>query len=388
LQIEGHGSVHGNRAESESRDRAEALGGGVFLDVAGGASGEAAVIALSLLQSKLVDNQVSARSTGDAQTSVSLARGGAIYAGTRYAADARLSLGQGSRISGNRAESRAVVASTAQGGGVYAAGEGVAFMEVAAADSTMSGNAALADGVAQGGACYLGTHTDGSALAFTLWRSTLSDNRVDASGGAANGGALRVAAAGDGSLVSVELANSTLSGNRSTSGQGLGRGGAVSVARLSSNAGVNVSIGSATMVQNLATTLGGGLDVEEVWQGNLAQVRVRNTILAENVAAVWRDCATGPQTTVTSEGYNLVGTSHGCHLQSGAGDLSDVEPRLGPLAWNGMLTRTHALLADSPAIDAGDPNGCADGQGWVIETDQCGHGRTGRCDIGAVEHEP
>ena len=30
------------------------------------------------------------------------------------------------------------------------------------------------------------------------------------------------------------------------------------------------------------------------------------------------------------------------------------DPRLGPLADNGGPTATHALLADSPAIDAGD----------------------------------
>ena len=34
---------------------------------------------------------------------------------------------------------------------------------------------------------------------------------------------------------------------------------------------------------------------------------------------------------------------------------SPVDPRLGPLKNNGGLTLTHDLLADSPAIDAGNP---------------------------------
>ena len=37
-----------------------------------------------------------------------------------------------------------------------------------------------------------------------------------------------------------------------------------------------------------------------------------------------------------------------------ANDKAGVDPLLGPLADNGGLTRTHALLAGSPALDAGD----------------------------------
>jgi hypothetical protein len=55
---------------------------------------------------------------------------------------------------------------------------------------------------------------------------------------------------------------------------------------------------------------------------------------------------------------------------------------LGPLADNGGPTQTHALLPSSPAIDAGDNNGCP-------PTDQRGVARPSglACDIGAYEVE-
>ena len=51
-----------------------------------------------------------------------------------------------------------------------------------------------------------------------------------------------------------------------------------------------------------------------------------------------------------------------------------------------------ALLSASPAIDAGNPSGCADGQGHLLKTDQRGMPRldkedSGGCDIGAYESQ-
>jgi hypothetical protein len=52
-----------------------------------------------------------------------------------------------------------------------------------------------------------------------------------------------------------------------------------------------------------------------------------------------------------------------------------------------------ALPSGSPAVDAGNPNGCTDGLGHLLKTDQRGMRRpdtedTGGCDIGAYEHQP
>src|SRR5690606_29126136 len=75
----------------------------------------------------------------------------------------------------------------------------------------------------------------------------------------------------------------------------------------------------------------------------------------------------------------------GCAYVAGAGDLLDTAPLLGPLASNGGTTQTHALLANSPAIDAGDNAGCAAAP--VNGVDQRGTVRPqgAACDIGAYE---
>lgn len=90
---------------------------------------------------------------------------------------------------------------------------------------------------------------------------------------------------------------------------------------------------------------------------------------------------------LTSLGYNL-SQDDNCNL-TGPGDLPNTAAQLLPLADNGGLTWTHALYADSPAIDAGS---CQQGQ---VTTDQRGYPRPvdvptvpnadDGCDIGAFE---
>jgi CSLREA domain-containing protein len=79
---------------------------------------------------------------------------------------------------------------------------------------------------------------------------------------------------------------------------------------------------------------------------------------------------------------------------TGPGDLSNVDPKLGPLAGNGGPTLTHALLAGSPAIDAAhdvegelcDQLNANDqrGAGFPRRVDGNGDG-IAVCDIGAFE---
>ena len=92
---------------------------------------------------------------------------------------------------------------------------------------------------------------------------------------------------------------------------------------------------------------------------------------------------------IVSNGYNL--SSDGTCPFNGPGDLQNTDPKLGPLQNNGGPTFTQALLAGSPAIDAGNPNGCTDGNGILLTTDQRGYPRPekpgGRCDIGAYEDQ-
>lgn len=66
---------------------------------------------------------------------------------------------------------------------------------------------------------------------------------------------------------------------------------------------------------------------------------------------------------------------------------------LRPLQNNGGPTQTQALLTGSPAIDAGNPNGCTDGNGNLIKVDQRGAPRPDKedlgigCDMGAYERQ-
>jgi hypothetical protein len=93
---------------------------------------------------------------------------------------------------------------------------------------------------------------------------------------------------------------------------------------------------------------------------------------------------------VTSLGYNL-SSDNTCNFNK-TGDQNNANPMLGPLQNNGGPTKTMALLSGSPAIDAGNPSGCTDGQGHLLKTDQRGMPRpntedTGGCYMGAYERQ-
>jgi hypothetical protein len=93
---------------------------------------------------------------------------------------------------------------------------------------------------------------------------------------------------------------------------------------------------------------------------------------------------------MTSKGYNL-SSDNTCNFNN-TGDLNNADPLLGPLQNNGGPTQTEALLPGSPALDAGNPSGCTDGQGHLLKTDQRGKPRhdkedAGGCDMGAYERQ-
>jgi hypothetical protein len=108
---------------------------------------------------------------------------------------------------------------------------------------------------------------------------------------------------------------------------------------------------------------------------------LKSTIIAANSVA---NCGDATEVDITSHGHNLDSDAT-CGL-AGPGDLSGVDPLLGPLADNGGPTQTHALLAGSPAIDAGGDDGCpwADQRGLVRPVDGDADGEA-VCDIGAFE---
>lgn len=195
--------------------------------------------------------------------------------------------------------------------------------------SAISGNQSIGS---NGG----GIAGDGSALIVS--ESILSGNSADGDGG--------------GCYRCTDIVNSTISGNSADRGGGLFNPD-------------SASLQSLTIAENSATTSGGGVD----W--NVAVVFKANLIIASNVGGA---CSQG------SSGFAGLDDDGTCNAS-----LSNVPPRLGLLQDNGGPTQTYALLSDSPAIDAGDPNSCT-------PTDQRGSPRTDGngdgtvvCDLGAFE---
>ena len=88
---------------------------------------------------------------------------------------------------------------------------------------------------------------------------------------------------------------------------------------------------------------------------------------------------------MTSGGHNLE-DGNSCGFTAPSDVVS--EPVLGPLQDNGGFAHTHALLAGSPAIDAGDNTGCpaSDQRGEQRPIDGDGDGNA-ICDIGAYEYQ-
>jgi len=198
----------------------------------------------------------------------------------------------------------------------------------------------------------------------------------------------------------LTINNSTLSANSATNSSGDASGGGIF------NGNGFVTINNSTLSENTASTLGGGIytighavtinnsTVSGGSAGNggggIAKVTeytmltITNSIVADNSGG---NCSGGA---ITSNGYNL-SSDNTCNF-SGPGDLNNTKPLLGPLQNNGGPTQTQALLPGSPAIDAGNPNGCTDGSGHLLKTDQRGAPRpdkedTGGCDMGAFERQ-
>jgi len=136
------------------------------------------------------------------------------------------------------------------------------------------------------------------------------------------------------------------------------------------------------------TGLGGGVHLT-----GTATLSLKNTLLGYNTHRYGinlpepDDC----RGTLNSLGYNLVQTTINCALSgTTSGNVTNQDPLLGPLAYNGGATQTRALLSGSPAIDAGEQPLCTDASGAQIAIDQRGYARPfgSFCDIGAFEFYP
>lgn len=105
-------------------------------------------------------------------------------------------------------------------------------------------------------------------------------------------------------------------------------------------------------------------------------IELTNTIIAVQLSG--QNCYGAP---VTSLGYNL--DSDGTCNLTAQGDISGADPHLGPLHDNGGPTWTHALMFDSPAIDAIPTANCM----LTIDQRNVSRPQEAACDIGAFESE-
>jgi len=254
------------------------------------------------------------------------------------------------------------------GGGVYNVGT------LTINDSTISGNSLSYEYGSGGGILNWGT--------LTVNRGTITGNSADDGGGVASGGG------------AVEINSSTLNGNSVADAGGginiLGGTATINNSTITANSANNdgggvlnygtLTITNGTIAGNSAPA-GGGITQVTAYGGS---VTFQNSVIANNSGG---NCLS----TMTSNGYNL-SDDDTCNF-TGPGDMNNTEPKLGTLGYHGGPTQTIPELMKSPTVDAGNPNGCTDGNGNLLTTDQRGFPRPGahkqdkRCDMGAFERQ-
>ncbi|MBX7223284.1 MAG: hypothetical protein K1Y36_25455 [Blastocatellia bacterium] len=183
------------------------------------------------------------------------------------------------------------------------------------------------------------------------------------------------------SFVSLTMTNCAINNSTNT---GLINGGAATLTNCTitecSSRGIDESsapVASTTLTNCTIANNGGNGYIVQLRAGESHTLRLRNTIIANNVDPQIRAVAAGgPALTLTSQGNNLV--SDASLTPTATGDLINTNPVLGTVANNGGTTPTCALLPGSPAINAGTATGAP-------TTDQRGISRVGTTDIGAYE---
>jgi predicted outer membrane repeat protein len=167
------------------------------------------------------------------------------------------------------------------------------------------------------------------AGSLTIISSTVSDNFA-----VSNGGGIAISSG------TVKIINSTLANNSLTAG--FGYGGALYLIS------GTIEFTNSTVALNIVQSGAGGISYIGATAGAL---RFRNTLIAGNTGINIQS----PGAIITSYGNNLFGTTAGIRSTTvyQSSDKRDVNARLGAFGENGGATKTVAILADSPALNAG-----------------------------------
>ena len=234
--------------------------------------------------------------------------------------------------------------------------------------STVKDN--LADGIAGPGLeCGNGGGIQSGSGTLFILNSTISGNENIK--GRARGGGIHI-----GCSCQAVIVNSTVSGNRAASKggsdyrHGHSHGGGIYVAG-------ELLLVNSTIANNHASGDGGGVLVGK-------HLDYINTIISGNNGKRG-NCALIADDQIDRD--QLIGTNLSNLVPGGGcGAIFTDDPMLGPLENNGGMTETHALPADSPAIDLVPREFC------LVDSDQRGEPRTAggstHCDPGAYEWQP
>jgi len=325
--------------------------------------------------------------------------GGAVYAAASYITRATIS-------DATVTASASTAFSGTFGGGVFS------LYGIVLTDSRVSG---VSVDVSAAKIAYAKGGGIGSPRTVIMSGSTIEDNHVRGTPGiGVNGAYTYVSAIGGGGVYIASIprgvppvssiAGSTISGNTATCNGDVGAYTVGGGGGIGSWSPLPLAITNSTISGNNAATMGGGLYTRHF--GTLA---LSNTTVTDNTApaggaiadqgeesaydlSLVSSIVAGNHTTAAASfeittlhgiagNTNLLGTAN----VAVPGDSLGGDPLLAPLAYNGGPTRTHALLAGSPAIDAGS-NAAA------LEHDQRGATflRTSgtNTDIGAFELQP
>lgn len=178
---------------------------------------------------------------------------------------------------------------------------------------------------------------------------------------------------------SILVRNSTISGNGSDGGSGILLGGEGAL-----------TISHTTITNNGYVGQGGDDDGEPGGFGvelrDEVNASIVHSIIAGNLGEYDVDVVDDATLTID---YSLIGAASPAAapaVTTGTGNLSGVDPQLGPLADNGGPTLTHLPASGSPAVDAGNPAIVG-----APSFDQRGVGylriQLGRIDMGSVERQ-
>ncbi len=295
-------------------------------------------------------------------TGVTVTGNRAVLGGGIYNTD-RLTIQGGTTISGNQASSdgggiysvfftsikdgSTISANTSAtfGGGIYNRSNGV----LSILDSSILDNTALTGG---------GLRNNGD---MEILRSTIDGNFASSSGGIDNT-----------STAVMDLINSAVTNNSANGAGGIGIAGEAAIINttISGNSasgsvggvlqspGSSLDIISSTITDNRADSDGvGGGEIGGI--SSNGSTRLFSTIVAKNFIGTGSAPDDVFGTFVRSGSHNLIGAIDGSTNLDNVNSIfgtkaSPLDPLLGALADNGGTTKTHALLAGSVAIDAGN----------------------------------